>query len=142
MAKFTWEGKARDGKYVKGTISADSEQIAFKDLNQKGITVTRLKEKPPFNIKDLTNLQINIGGIPARDLMIFTRQFSTMLDSGLPLVQAIDILANTSENKYFGMKCALSKLGRNSAVLLQLGESRQILSFIICFGNSFIKFKR
>jgi type IV pilus assembly protein PilC len=101
MAKYAWEGKARDGKYVKGVIKTDSEQAAYQELNHKGITVTRLKEKAPFKLKDLANIEINVGGVPPRDLMIFTRQFATMLDSGLPLVQAIDILANTSENKSF-----------------------------------------
>ncbi|MBU1537936.1 type II secretion system F family protein [Myxococcota bacterium] len=102
MPKYNWEGKARDGKYIKGVLSADSEQTAFSELNGKGIAITRLKEKKPFNLKDLTSLEINVGGIPPRDLMIFTRQFSTMLDSGLPLVQALDILGSTSENKFFG----------------------------------------
>ncbi len=102
MPKYAWEGKSRDGKYVKGVVSADGEQAVFSQLNAKGIAVSRLKEKKPFTLKDLSNLEINIGGIPPRDLMIFTRQFATMLDSGLPLVQALDILGTTSENKYFG----------------------------------------
>ncbi|MBU1412658.1 type II secretion system F family protein [Myxococcota bacterium] len=102
MAKYLYEGKAKDGTLKKGTIVAASEQLAFSTLNNQGISVSRMTEKKPFKLEDLSKLDINIGGIPPRDLMIFTRQFATMIDSGLPLVQALDILATTSENKYFG----------------------------------------
>ncbi|MDA3863358.1 MAG: type II secretion system F family protein [Deltaproteobacteria bacterium] len=102
MKKFVWEGKKKDGSFTKGKITAEDEQDAFQRLNKKGLTVTKVKEKQPFKLSDLAKIEINMGGVPARDMMIFSRQFSTMLDSGLPIVQAIDILANTSENKYFG----------------------------------------
>ncbi len=102
MATYTYEGKTKNGILKKGTVTAASEQIAFTTLNSQGITVSRLKEKKPFSFDDLSKIDLNIGGVPPRDLMIFTRQFATMIDSGLPLVQALDILASTSENKYFG----------------------------------------
>jgi type IV pilus assembly protein PilC len=102
MAKYNYEGKGKDGTLKTGTIEAASEQVAFSMLNNKGISVSRMTEKKPFKLEDLAKIDLNIGGIPPRDLMIFTRQFATMIDSGLPLVQALDILATTSENKYFG----------------------------------------
>jgi len=105
MANYKYEGKAKDGSLKTGTISAASEQLAFTALNNQGISVSTLREKKPFKLEDLAKLDLNInlgGGVPPRDLMIFTRQFATMIDSGLPLVQALDILATTSENKYFG----------------------------------------
>ncbi len=102
MATYLYEGKSKDGSIKKGTITAANEQLAFTTLNAQGISVTSLKEKQPFRWSDLANLDINIGGVPPKDLMVFTRQFATMIDSGLPLVQALDILASTSENKYFG----------------------------------------
>ncbi len=103
MANYKYEGKGKDGSLKTGTISAASEQLAFSMLNNQGISVSTLREKKPFKLEDLAKLDINLGGsVPPRDMMIFTRQFATMIDSGLPLVQAVDILATTSENKFFG----------------------------------------
>lgn len=102
MATYLYEGKTKDGTIKKGTINAANEQLAFASLGAQGISVTSLKEKKPFKWSDLANLDINIGGVPPKDLMVFTRQFATMIDSGLPLVQALDILSTTAENKYFG----------------------------------------
>lgn len=102
MATYLYEGKTKDGTIKKGSIVAANEQLAFASLGAQGISVTNLKEKKPFKWSEVGNLDINIGGVPPKDLMVFTRQFATMIDSGLPLVQALDILATTTENKYFG----------------------------------------
>ena len=103
MATYNYEGKGKDGKLKKGTISAASEQLAYSMLNSQGISVSRVTEKKPFKLEDIMKMDLNLGaGVPPRDMMIFTRQFATMIDSGLPLVQALDILATTAENKYFG----------------------------------------
>ncbi len=102
MPTYKYEGKAKDGKLKTGTITAGSEQLAFSALNSQGISVSRITEKKPFKLEDLAKIDINFGSVPDRDMMIFTRQFATMIDSGLPLVQALDILATTAENKFFG----------------------------------------
>ncbi|MBU1221604.1 type II secretion system F family protein [Myxococcota bacterium] len=101
MPVYLWEGKAKDGSFKSGKITAANENAVYQTLGSQGINVSRLKEKPPFKWSDLGNIELSMGGIPPEDLMIFTRQFSTMLDAGLPLIQALEILANTSENKQF-----------------------------------------
>ncbi|MBN2723059.1 MAG: type II secretion system F family protein [Deltaproteobacteria bacterium] len=101
MPAYIWEGKSKDGSFKKGKITAANESSAYQMLGSQGINVSRLKEKKPFKFSDLSNIDINMGGVPPRDLMIFTRQFSTMIDAGLPLVQALEILGTTSENKQF-----------------------------------------
>ena len=103
MARYIWEGKGKDGVFQKGVVTADSESDAINELQRQGISIMKIKEKPPFSWSDLAKMEITIGsGVTPRDLMVFTRQFATMIDAGLPIVQALDILATTSENPRFG----------------------------------------
>ena len=84
------------GKVQKGEIEADNEQGALSKLKQKNIRVTGVKKK--FQSDFLSNKK----PITERDIVIFTRQFSTMVDAGLPLVQCLDILGKQSDNPSFG----------------------------------------
>jgi type IV pilus assembly protein PilC len=93
---FMWEGRARGGVTHKGEIEADSREIAIATLRQQQIVVTTIKSKP----RDLTLPGFG-GGVSEKDLVLFTRQFSTMIDAGLPLVQCLDILSKQTENKAF-----------------------------------------
>jgi type IV pilus assembly protein PilC len=102
MAVFIWEGKNSQGKLVTGEMEAKSSQIVFNALKNQRITpnIKKIREKG----KGL-EMEIKIPGfgprVKGRDVVIFTRQFATMIDSGLPLVQALDILGKQSENKAF-----------------------------------------
>lgn len=93
---FTWEGRTRGGVVHKGEIEAESREIAIATLRQQHIVVTTIKAKP----KDITLPGLG-GGISEKDLVLFTRQFSTMIDAGLPLVQCLDILGKQTDNKHF-----------------------------------------
>jgi type IV pilus assembly protein PilC len=84
------------GKVQKGEIEADNKQGALSKLKQKNIRVTGVKKK--FESDFLSNKK----PITERDIVIFTRQFSTMVDAGLPLVQCLDILGKQSDNPSFG----------------------------------------
>ncbi len=84
------------GKVEKGEIEADNEKGALSKLKQRNIRVTGVKKK--FESDFLSNKK----PITERDIVIFTRQFSTMVDAGLPLVQCLDILGKQSDNPSFG----------------------------------------
>jgi type IV pilus assembly protein PilC len=93
---FLWEGRTRGGTVHKGEVEADSRETAIATLRQQHIVVTTIKSKP----KELTLPGFG-GRVPEKDLVLFTRQFSTMIDAGLPLVQCLDILGKQTENKTF-----------------------------------------
>ena len=97
MPSFSWKGKTRAGVLREGVLIADSQNAAEAALRRQAINVTSLREKGreiPFMPKFQT-------GVPSKRLAIFTRQFSVMLDAGLPLVQCLEILAEQEDHKYF-----------------------------------------
>jgi type IV pilus assembly protein PilC len=93
---YVWKGKTRDGKAVSGERVADNKEAVMALLRRDQVLVSSVKEKgreialPKFG-----------GSVPAKDLAIFTRQFSVMIDAGLPLVQCLEILGGQQENKTF-----------------------------------------
>jgi type IV pilus assembly protein PilC len=93
---FVWKGKTRDGKVVSGERVADSKEAVMAVLRRDQILVSSVKEKG----RELALPKLG-GGVPAKDLAIFTRQFSVMIDAGLPLVQCLEILGSQQENKTF-----------------------------------------
>jgi type IV pilus assembly protein PilC len=95
MAKFQWEGTARNGEKKRGTMEAESAQQVETRLRGDGLQVDRVS-------KEALQLSISFGsGVGHKDLQIFTRQLATMIDAGLPLVQCLDILAAQTPNKVF-----------------------------------------
>jgi type IV pilus assembly protein PilC len=92
MASFSYTARALNGKLKTATIDAATREEAVAQLRRQRLTVVKVDEE--------SKRQKPGGGkIKMRDIVIFTRQFSTMINSGLPLVQALDILAKQSENK-------------------------------------------
>ncbi len=102
MSQFAWEGRTRAGEVRKGTMEAEAEPEVANRLRAQGITLSKAKKKA----KDLEiKLPFGIGqGVPEKDLVVFTRQFATMIDAGLPIVQCLEILASQTPNKNF-QKC-------------------------------------
>lgn len=92
MATFAYVGRTKQGAVRKGEVSAKSREEAVEQLKKQNLTVTTLEEKAGFS------LSLG-GGVGDKDIVVFTRQFGTMINAGLPLVQCLDILANQSENK-------------------------------------------
>ncbi len=92
---FKWAGKSPKGATVTGELTANTSDEVKSLLRKQGITPTTIKEKakPAFS-----GLFIKTK-VTDKDLVIFSKQFSTMIDAGLPLVQALDILSEQSENK-------------------------------------------
>jgi type IV pilus assembly protein PilC len=99
MSVYKYEGRTAGGETKKGTVEAKDQNAARAQLREMRIQTTSLEEASAWS------RSINIPmpaflkpSIKTRDLVIFTRQFATMIDSGLPLVQALDILGSQSEN--------------------------------------------
>ena len=100
MAKFAWEGVTRSGQSMKGEMEAPNEEAVHAQLRRQGIQPGSVKQRG----KGL-DMELKIPGMQPRvttkDLVVFTRQFATMIDAGLPLVQCLDILGKQQENKTF-----------------------------------------
>jgi len=98
MPVFRYTGKTRTGVAQQGEIEASDRASATAVLRQRQILVTSIRTKP----KDLQFKIPGWGGkVSEQEVVIFTRQFATMIDAGLPLVQCLDILARQTENKEF-----------------------------------------
>ena len=95
MPVYKWVGETVRGKTMKGEIEAVNEKIARAQLRRRRLTIRKIKPKP----KDLfENIAFFQPRITKKDIVIFTRQFSTMINAGLPLVQGLTILAEQAEN--------------------------------------------
>src|SRR5882757_7033824 len=97
MPSFVWKGKTRAGQIQEGQLLADSRDAAAAVLRRQQIQITSIKEKGR-EVKLIPRFPRGIG--PKR-IAIFTRQFSVMLDAGLPLVQCLEILGEQEENRTF-----------------------------------------
>src|SRR5262245_9947292 len=97
MPSFVWKGRSRTGQPQEGQLLADTRDAAIAVLRRQNIQVTSLREKGK-EIKVLPRLPRGIG---SKRIAIFTRQFSVMLDAGLPLVQCLEILGEQEEHKGF-----------------------------------------
>lgn len=101
MAVFTWEGKNRKGEVKKGEMEAVNEAAVNANLSKQGIISTSVKVKT-------SEVKVSKVSVTTKDLVVFTRQFATMIDAGLPLVQCLDILSSQQENK--GFKAVLTQV--------------------------------
>lgn len=98
MPNFSFKGRNRQGESISGERVADNKQSLAVALRREQIFLLDAQEKKAGGSwKDM-----EFGGNPTpKDLAVFTRQFSVMIDSGVPLVQCLEILGNTQENKKF-----------------------------------------
>ena len=99
MPTFAYSGRTRGGETVSGERMAESVEAAVAALRGEQILVTRID-----SVKAKAKAKAKAPGgkaVPAKNLAIFTRQFSVMIDAGLPLVQCLEILGNQEEDKNF-----------------------------------------
>jgi type IV pilus assembly protein PilC len=97
MATFAYVGRTRSGAVKKGELSAKTRDEAVDQLRKQSVVVTSLEEKKGGGF-DLSKISLG-SGLTDKDLVVFTRQFGTMINAGLPLVQCLEILSTQSENK-------------------------------------------
>jgi type IV pilus assembly protein PilC len=97
MPNYTYSARNMTGAIQQGEIELPSREEVVGYLRRQKLIPVKVEEK-----KASLNLSLSFGtGIKTRDIVIFTRQFATMINAGLPLVQALDILAKQTENKAF-----------------------------------------
>jgi type IV pilus assembly protein PilC len=98
MPVYQWIGKNRSNKVQKGEMEAQSEEAVRASLVRQKITPSRIKQKP----KDLfENIKFLQPKVKEADVILFARQFSTMIDAGLPIIQCLDILYSQQKNTTF-----------------------------------------
>src|SRR5215204_6484244 len=100
MATFAYAGRTRGGETVSGERMAESMDAAVAALRRDRILVTTIS---PVKAKADADAKKGKTGkkVKAKNLAVFTRQFSVMIDAGLPLVQCLDILGSQEEDKNF-----------------------------------------
>ncbi len=97
MDTYVWNGRSRDGQRQKGELAAKSKDEVISIMRKQNIKVTSVgKRARKFSIKLPFKSKAS-----DKDIAIFTRQFATMIDAGLPLVQCLDILSKQADNKAF-----------------------------------------
>jgi len=93
MPTYIWEARTKAGEVRSGTVQADTENQLADRLRNQGLIITKVKRKPTEFVMPSFG-----SGVGMKDLVVFSRTFSTMIDAGLPIVSCLDMLANQSEN--------------------------------------------
>ena len=96
MPNYVWKGRNRAGLVQEGVLATDTKDVALSSLRRQNIVVTGIRERG----KEISLTKVG-RKVPPKTLAVFTRQFSVMIDAGLPLVQCLEILANQQEHKNF-----------------------------------------
>jgi type IV pilus assembly protein PilC len=100
MATFAFSGRTRGGEIVSGERIGDTIDAVVSALRREQIRVTTIQPTAP-KAAGATAKALKAKNVPSKNLAVFTRQFSVMIDAGLPLVQCLDILGNQEEHQYF-----------------------------------------
>jgi len=98
MTIYLWEAQTKKGELKKGEMEVDNESTARTQLRRQGLKPTRIKKKPKDLLEGIAFFKPKVK---EKDVVIFARQFSTMIDAGLPLIQCLDILGSQEPNKTF-----------------------------------------
>jgi type IV pilus assembly protein PilC len=98
MPVFLWAGKNKKGDVQKGEMEASTEEAVLANLKRMKIEPTKVKKKPKDLFENVAFLQPKVK---THDIILFARQFSTMIDAGLPIIQCLDILYSQQENATF-----------------------------------------
>ncbi|MCL4818553.1 MAG: type II secretion system F family protein [Vicinamibacteria bacterium] len=130
MPTFVFKGKARDGSAVSGERAGESKDAVMAMLRRENILVSSVKEKG----KEVAVPKMG-GSVPAKDLAIFVRQFSVMIDAGLPLVQCLEILGGSNENKTFAKILTQTRMDVEGGASLAEAMRRHPKAFDELFCN-------
>jgi type IV pilus assembly protein PilC len=99
MKKFKYSARDTKGKVVEGEIEAKDVQAVTDILHEKGLIVVSVKEGLGIDLERLN--EINIGGVPMKDKVVFMRQMATMVGAGLPLTRSLEIMVQQASNPLF-----------------------------------------
>jgi type IV pilus assembly protein PilC len=95
--KYVWKGKSAKGEVLSGEYEANDSREVGEYLRKRKIVITSIKKKP----KDIQIKFLQKKGVGVKDLSVFTRQFATMVNAGLPLVQCLDVLGRQLDKPHF-----------------------------------------
>jgi type IV pilus assembly protein PilC len=134
MPTFAYSGRTRGGQTVSGERIADSVDAAVSALRREQILVTRITAARPKAVKKEAPARTG-RKVAAKSLAVFTRQFSVMIDAGLPLVQALDILGAQEEDKHFSAVIAETRADVESGASLADAMRKYPRTFDPLFTN-------
>src|ERR1044071_4744620 len=134
MATFAYSGRTRPGQTANGERVADSIDGAVAALRREQILVTQINP-----VKDAAKAAApkapKAKSVSAKNLAVFTRQFSVMIDAGLPLVQCLDILGTQEEDKNFSAVILATRTDVESGASLADAMKRHPKAFDALFTN-------
>jgi type IV pilus assembly protein PilC len=130
MPTFLWKGKTAGGETTAGELVADNRSQLVQALRKRRISVVNVREKP----KGLSIPFLNRKSVSTKEMAIFTRQFATMIDAGLPLVQCLETIAKQSENKYLKqvLTAVTQDVESGSTLADALSKHRKVFSNLYC----------
>jgi len=130
MATFAYNGRTRQGQIVSGERLADSMDGAVAALRREQILVTQINP-----VKEAKAAKASGKAVGAKNLAVFTRQFSVMIDAGLPLVQCLDILGTQEEDKHFSSVILATRTDVESGASLADAMKKHPKTFDPLFTN-------
>lgn len=135
MATFAFSGRTRSGENVSGERMGDTMDAVVAALRREQIQVTKIQPAQAKAGAGAAIKKIKARGVPAKNLAVFTRQFSVMIDAGLPLVQCLDILGNQEEHKYFAQVILQTRTDVEGGMSLAEAMKRHPKCFDALFCN-------
>jgi type IV pilus assembly protein PilC len=152
---FVWKGRSPNGELLSGEYQAETKEDLVSHLRKRKIIITSMREKAKGN------LNIKLPGqdrVSVKDIGVFTRQFATMINAGLPMVQCLDILSQQIEKEFFrttvakvmadveGGSTLAESMGRHPKVfstlyvnMVEAGEAGGILDVILVRLATFLE---
>ncbi len=123
---FLWKGKSGKGEILSGEFEARTRDDVGEYLRKRRITITSIKKKP----KEIKLSFLQKKGVGVKDLSVFTRQFATMVNAGLPLVQCLDVLGRQLEKPHFKevVQKVTADVEGGSTLAEALGEHPKVFS--------------
>ncbi len=98
MAVYLWEGTTRRGELQKGELEAENDSALRIVLRRQGLTNVKIKQKPKDLLEYIPFLRQRVK---EKDVVVFSRQFATMINAGLPIIQCLDLLSAEEQNRTF-----------------------------------------
>ena len=101
MPTYKYTARDQDGKGVNGRMAADSEAMIVAELRKRSLIILSIAEEKESAFKKAVTKPQGGGKVKAEDLVIFTRQFATMVDAGIPILQSLEALSEQTTNPSF-----------------------------------------
>jgi len=135
MATFAFSGRTRSGENVSGERIGDTMDAVMTALRREQIQVTKIQPTQAKTGAVGAARKLKAKSVPAKNLAVFTRQFSVMIDAGLPLVQCLDILGNQEDHKYFAQVILATRSDVEGGMSLAEAMKRHPKCFDALFCN-------